>query len=197
MEPTNPFFLPVYIRIAIETRFGKPVRYPKDCIALAEDIYQACKVKISESTVKRLMGFVKGTDQPRQYTLDILANYLGFTDYDTLYSGIQFQHNSAFQALQSIESDKIPGGTLIEFQYDPNRKVIVKHAGNHTYEVLSSENSKLRSGDIFHTAQFVEGYPLILQDILRDASSQGQFIAGKSGGIHHLRILHHEPERKG
>lgn len=196
MEAPDFFELPVYVRIAIEAKFGKPIRYPKDCIALAEDMYQVCKVKVSESTIKRLMGFVKGTERPRKYTLDILANYLGFTDYQTMHSGMQYRHNSEFQCLQSIHTGELKGGTFLEFQYEPDRRVIVKYAGNQTFEVKESHNSKLQPGDIFQVMHLVEGYPLILQDVLRNASSLGNFTAGKSGGIRQLRILHHEPERE-
>jgi len=196
MESQDNFELPIYVRMAIEARFGHPIRYPKDCIALAESIYQACKVKISESTIKRMMGFVKGTEKPRQYTLDIIANYLGFTDYQALQAGLMCQHNSDFQSLNSIQTNHLQGGTLLEFQYYPDRKVILKYAGNHTFEVKESLNSKLRPGDIFRAMHLVEGYPLILQDVLRNESSLGNFTAGKSGGIRMLRILHHEPDRE-
>jgi len=196
MESPNIFELPVYVRIALESKFGKPIRYPKDCIALAEDIYRLCKVKISESTIKRLMGFVKGTENPRIYTLDILANYLGFTDYATMHSGLKYRHNSDFNSLPSIQTGQLNGGTFLEFQYAPDRRVIVKYAGNHTFEVKESHNSKLQAGDIFQAMHLVEGYPLILQDVLRNASSLGSFTAGKTGGIRQLRILHHEPDRE-
>jgi len=196
MKTTDHFNLPIYIRIAVESKFGKPIRYPKDCIALAEDMYLKNRVRISESTLKRMMGFVKGTEQPRKYTLDLLANYLGYTNYEILYSSIQHENTSSFQTLQSIESTHLPGGSVIEFRYAPDRKVILKHAGNQTYEVLSSENSKLKTGDIFQISQFIDGYPLILSDVIRDSSSLGQFVAGKSGGIYQLKILHHEPKRE-
>lgn len=196
MESQDNFELPIYVRMALEARFGQPIRYPKDCIALAESIYQSCKVKISESTVKRMMGFVKGTEKPRRYTLDIIANYLGFTDYDTMRSGLLYRQNSDFQSLNSIQTNDLKRGTLLEFQYEPDRKVILKYAGNHTFEVKESHNSKLKPGDIFQTMHLVEGYPLNLQDVLRNATSLGNFTAGKSGGIRQLRILHHEPERE-
>jgi hypothetical protein len=196
MESPEFFELPVYIRIAVESKFGKPIRYPKDCIALAEDIYMVCKVKISESTTKRLLGFIKGIEKPRKYTLDILANYLGFTDYESMHSGLLHRQNSEFQSLNSIHCHDLKGGTLLEFQYEPDRRVILKYAGNQTFEVKESHNSKLKPGDIFQTMHLVEGYPLTLQDVLRNASSLGNFTAGKSGGIRQLRILHHEPERE-
>ena len=65
------------IKQKIEERFGKAVRYPKDCEALALVISQDCNERVSASTVKRLYGFVSGVEQPRRFTLDLIAqNYI-------------------------------------------------------------------------------------------------------------------------
>jgi hypothetical protein len=62
------------IKQKIEERFGKAVRYPKDCEALASIISSVCNERVSASTLKRLYGFVKGVEQPRQFTLDLIAD---------------------------------------------------------------------------------------------------------------------------
>ena len=43
----------------IEQRFGKTVRYTTDCEALAGHISMETKQRVSASTVKRLLGFIK------------------------------------------------------------------------------------------------------------------------------------------
>ena len=64
------------IKKDIEERFGSQIAYPKDCEALAEDISEKCNKRISSSTLKRLWGFHQSVNEPRMYTMDILANYL-------------------------------------------------------------------------------------------------------------------------
>lgn len=72
------------IRKKIELRYGSPIRYSKDCEALARSIANACKQQISITTLKRLLGFAKSIESPRLYTLDTLAEYLGYSDWVSL-----------------------------------------------------------------------------------------------------------------
>ena len=85
--------IPDSIRILIENRFGKKIAYSKDCEALSFSIKKVCQEKISPTTLKRLFGFAKSIDQPRTYTLDLLANYIGFIDWSTLLAKME-QANS-------------------------------------------------------------------------------------------------------
>ena len=64
------------------------MRYPKDCEALASIISSVCNERVSASTLKRLYGFVKGVEQPRQFTLDLIAQYIDFPDWDALINKI-------------------------------------------------------------------------------------------------------------
>jgi len=47
------------IKEKIESRFGKKIRYPKDCYALANDITKVCMEQISPATLMRLFGLTK------------------------------------------------------------------------------------------------------------------------------------------
>ncbi|MBM3921357.1 MAG: hypothetical protein FJ347_09085 [Sphingomonadales bacterium] len=64
--------------------YGKEIKYPKDCDALARDITQKTGSRISSSTVKRLLGFIKTNSHPNQYTLDTISNYLGYANWGGL-----------------------------------------------------------------------------------------------------------------
>lgn len=72
------------IRSKIEARFGKPIRYSKDCEALARSIEKNGHGRISVTTLKRMLGFAKDIEKPRLYTLDVLAAYIGYTDWSSL-----------------------------------------------------------------------------------------------------------------
>jgi hypothetical protein len=79
------------IKDMLEEKFGQPVRYPKDCEALAAEISTTCKQRISASTIKRLYGFVQNIEQPRLYTLDVISNYLGYSYWENLLSSLNTQ----------------------------------------------------------------------------------------------------------
>lgn len=72
------------IRSRLEARFGKAIRYSKDCEVLAKSIEKNGLGRISVTTLKRLLGFAKDIEKPRLYTLDVLAGYLGYTDWSSL-----------------------------------------------------------------------------------------------------------------
>lgn len=98
--------IPDHIRYLIEGRFGKKIAYSKDCESLAYSIEKVCIEKISPTTLKRLFGFAKSIDQPRTYTLDLLANYIGFIDWSTLLAKAE-QANS-FSESNQARKDRLP-----------------------------------------------------------------------------------------
>lgn len=79
----------------IEAKLGLPIRYPKDCDALAESIYTNCHKNISPSTLKRLFGFVKNIKQPHLHTLDVVANYVGYAHWGELLQDMDKDKNAA------------------------------------------------------------------------------------------------------
>ena len=61
--------------------------------------------------------------------------------------------------------------------------------GDYLFEVESSLNSKLRQGDRFEAANFIQGSPLYISRILRDGEYTPSYIAGRQGGLNHLKTL--------
>src|SRR6218665_847891 len=74
------------IKQLVEKKFGRTIRYPKDCEGLAQSMRESHNLVISASTLKRLWGFYKVTEAPRLYSLDTLAKFLGFENWDELKS---------------------------------------------------------------------------------------------------------------
>ncbi|WP_421918494.1 NACHT domain-containing protein [Marinifilum sp.] len=70
------------LKLEILKKFGKDLVYTKDCRFLADTICEETGRRISTTTIRRLYGFLKSTTLPGKYTLNILADYLGFNDWD-------------------------------------------------------------------------------------------------------------------
>ncbi len=85
--------IPNAIRNKIESRFGKPIRYSKDCEALAYSINKNSSDRISATTLKRLLGFAKNIEQPRLFTLDLIATYVGDSNWSSLLANIESAEN--------------------------------------------------------------------------------------------------------
>lgn len=73
--------LPIIIKQKIENKFGRKVRYAKDCEALSYHINKLSEEKISPSTIMRLFGLKAGETKPRLHTLDLIAHYIGFESW--------------------------------------------------------------------------------------------------------------------
>ena len=70
--------IPELLKNRIEIKLGRAIKYPKDCIALAIEINKLCNEKISQTTLLRFFGLINEPCNPRQHTLDVIAQYAGF-----------------------------------------------------------------------------------------------------------------------
>ena len=89
------------------------MRYPKDCNALADHISALCKTKISGSTLKRLYGFVKGTQEPRLYTLDIISEYLGFRGWENYSLSLDKSDSAVSKELENSNPNRSGRGQTV------------------------------------------------------------------------------------
>lgn len=179
------------IKEKIEEKFGQSVRYAKDCEVLANDIYKHTNQNISGSTIKRLFGLIKGIQEPRLYTMDLVANYLGYSTYDELINefNIQTDNSSAFESIGELSVTTIEIGTCIKFGYEPFRELTIQYQGNSLFQVLSSQNSKLKKHDVIRLNQMVLHYPLFITEVFRENRMLGKYIAGKISGITFIEEL--------
>jgi len=181
--------LSIIIRQHIEKKFGRPVRYHSDCESLSFDIEKETRQKVSVNTIKRLFGIIDGSGSPRLYTLDVLALYLGFANWDVFLMSMEQTGNSGFNSLQEVLVETLPENSVVEFRYEPDRIVKVQLTKEKLFRVLECNNSKLQVNDILHITHFVLGYPLVALHVIRNGIDLGRFTAGRSGGLNFLKIV--------
>ncbi len=75
------------LREKIEEVVGQKIKSPKDFDFLSEQIFDKLHERISATTLKRLWGYVEGSTVPRQSTLDILARFIDYTDWEHFCKG--------------------------------------------------------------------------------------------------------------
>ena len=66
----------------IEEVTGQHYDSPKDFDKLSQQIFFKTEEMVSPSTLKRLWGYIDSASSPRSYTLDVLARFLGYRDYE-------------------------------------------------------------------------------------------------------------------
>jgi hypothetical protein len=66
-------------------QFGKTHLVPSDCKNLSAAIFEKTDKSISETTLKRLLGFAKRSFDFSIYTLEALAAYINYASWESFY----------------------------------------------------------------------------------------------------------------
>ena len=173
----------------IEAKFGKENIRSGDCAALAG------LIGVSETTVKRMLGLV-GAESPERLrvphrsTMDILARWLGYKDYNALLTELkEGDVASEFSSVRTIESSELAPGTSITIAYEPDRQIRMTYMGDGEFTVDKSVNSKLQAGDRLFISHLVNGQELIVKQVIRGDTPLGAFRAAKDGGLVSILML--------
>ncbi len=177
------------IKQLLENRLGKEIRYPANCEHLAFDIEKQTNQHVGVNTLKRLLGYIEGVKEPRLFTLDIIARYIGFKNWDELLDDLNLSGNSGFSTIEEIEIKNLSAGDKISFCYSPDRKVTIEYLEKNLFRVAESLNGKLQEGDIIEVNHFVLNYPLLVSNVERNGVMLGKFTAGKVSGITNLNLI--------
>lgn len=167
----------------LKDRCGHDVRTPADIAGLALDIESKTGEHIGVNTLKRLLGLIDDERSPRISTLDVVARYLGYGDWDTL-SQLDSGSNSSFDTIDGeLPIANISPGQQVHITYLPNRRVCMEYLGENHFRVVEAENSKLHEGDTLTISHIINKYPLLVTKVLRGDTDLGSFTAGKAQGI--------------
>ena len=152
---------------------------------LADAVEDKTGEHISPSTLKRLWGYVGDKHETRKGTLDILARYLGFANFECFTQDLKKapQYNSYFFSTNQIRSEELHEGDRVEIGWAPNRIILIEYLGNESFKVVSNENSKLELGDTFSVKNFMLGFPLYIPAITRGDTLTPPYLAGRNGGL--------------
>lgn len=172
-----------YVTNLLRQKSKKDFHQSADCEYLALDIESVTGEHIGVNTLKRLLSFIDDEREPRTSTLDIIARYLGFDNWEVL-SVYDDKSNSSFESSsEEIRINNLVEGQCVQISYLPDRRLVMTYQGNERFLVQISENSKLLAGDELTLTHIVQGYPLLVTEVIRDGKSLGSFTAGKAQGI--------------
>ena len=172
-----------YTNELLNQKCGREIRISGDCEYLALDIESVTGEHIGVNTLKRLLGFIDDEREPRTSTLDIIARYLGFENWQALQVYDDKSNSSFDSTADEIRVADLEIGQHIQISYLPDRRLTIVYQGQGRFQVLSSENSKLLQSDMLLITHIVRGYPLLVSEVIRDGQSLGSFTAGKAQGI--------------
>lgn len=172
-----------YIKQLLKEKSGHEIRLSRDCELLALDIESVTSEHIGVNTIKRLLGFIADERTTRTSTLDVIAHYLGFANWEDLRLADENYSNSAFDDRDEFLAGSLEIGQKVIISYPPNRTIIIENLGDNHFRVIESENSKLLKGDLLTLTHIIRHYPLLVSEVIRDDQNLGPFTAGKTQGI--------------
>ena len=178
------------LKVKIEERFGKKLRYTSDLDALAQAIVDETKEPIGVSTLKRMFGFVSQTVTPRLSTMDIIAQYCGYPNYKLMSHDLGTDIEiSDFTEVQEILSSQIEEGAMLQLTYDPGRVLVLTYIGDNYYIVNESQKSKLQKGDKLKITHLTKGFELVAGEVIREGKNLGSYTSAKQGGLTSIEII--------
>ncbi len=162
---------------------GRPIRTPNDYEWLSERILERTHERLSPTTLKRFFGYLDEAVIPRAITLDILARFVGYRDFDS-FCQRDGEAQSNIVMSERLTSDELQKGQMIRLTWNPDRTCIIRHLGIGKFEIIERENTKLEKGDIFECHLFINHEPLYINNIHRNGRIIiDTYLLGRNDGI--------------
>jgi hypothetical protein len=180
--------IPEFLRIRIEMRFGKPIRYAKDCEALASAVSKFCNEKISATTIMRLFSILKSKTKPRLFTLDLVSQYAGFDSWEAAVNNSDLNEDYHAGQIDKLAINSLHLNQIVKIKYSPNRLLKIKYLGSLDFETTMVKNSKLHVGDILTILCIQHNFPFICENVTRQGKELGKYIGGKAGKVLDISI---------
>lgn len=171
------------LKVAVERALGRSPATPADFACLAAEIASRSEGRdaVSQSTLKRLWGYVRSGHRPSTAVLSVLARFCGYTDWAHFESSAEA--DSGFLVMTPLTPDMLREGDLVEITWAPDRSATLRYAGGREFEVMASANAKLLPGDTLTTTLFCRGYPMYATAIRRGSAVIPAYVAGRRGGL--------------
>ena len=175
----------------IEQHFGQQLQSPADFQLLLQQIWEKQHAVLSLSTIKRLWGYVASNGTPRLSTLNTMAQFLGFADWNAYLVALEQRGGieSALCTGEGIQTADLQAEDRIVVAWQPNRQCTFRYLGENQFVVEDSTNAKLQQGTTFSAARFMIGQPMYLDNILLADGTRTSYVAGKRHGLTSVNLI--------
>jgi len=170
----------------IEYALKRKMQTPKDFDFLRERIFARQNVLVSSTTLKRLWGYLHEDVEPREGTLSVLAQFLGYedwTDYKQKALDTDRTPSSSPVMSRKLNAESLRRGERLVLTWQPERVCEVEYLGDRTFRVVRSEKTRLKAGDTFECSMIIEGEPLYLNNLCQDGVKGMAYVCGKRNGV--------------
>ena len=177
--------------VDVEEKFGMKPHSPADFNELILAIQKETNKSIGLSTLERLWGYVNNVDRPQISSLNKLAHYLGYKDWDEYLQVIRERESSnANHILEgAIRAGDLGIGRLVGVRIGFINYVF-RYLGKMKFEVVEAKHSSLLvPGATFITTFFMEGRPLYLDNLKIEGKEPIVYAAGGGAGLRKVWLV--------
>lgn len=170
----------------VERILGHKVKEAHDFEQLSHLLLSHTRERLSPTTLKRFWGYLKNEEvQTRPHTLDVLARFVGYKDYEGFCSHADSldEVQSGIKTEERITSEGLRRGQRLIITWRPDRRIVVKHLGNSQFEIVEAENTKLSVGDTFRCHLMIQHEPLYLDEVMHQGMPPMAYVAGQKDGV--------------
>lgn len=169
----------------VEQKVGRIMNSPKDFEYLQKQL--PANNQLSMSTLKRLWKYVPSKHIPRECTLSILSQFVGYQDWEDFLSQHADQSDSDFLG-DTVKVADLTTGSEIYLEWNPDRSCRLQKTADGRMVVVEAENCKLQNGDKFCVAWLSIGQPLYATHLVRNGESMPDYVAGRHDGLTKIAI---------
>lgn len=171
-----------YIQKQIYDKMGLTLNLPSQFEQLSESIFKVTGKTLGVNTLKRLFGKLPDV-HTSETTLNIVAEYLGFSDWESLKKISEEGNSKIVQTNMTVYPKDMSEGKSFTLTYAPHRELQLMVKEDKRCLVTSSKGGKLHKGDILDIAEITVGYPFNVQRVERNGASIGAYKGGLEGGV--------------
>lgn len=172
---------------SIELSIGRKIKTPRDFSFLRECIFARLRVYLSESTLKRVWGYLPVINT-RSSTLNILASFVGYASFEDFINHADPDGSNEIPSSYmlgrhlSVDED-LETGSRVLLIWQPARECVIELIGPRRFKVIRSVNTRLKPDDTFSLAFIIEGEPLYLDNLIQGDSLPTNYSCGRIPGV--------------
>lgn len=176
----------------IKEKAGISMNKSADFDILAQSIKDKTNENLGVNTLKRLFGYKTEKVVPRLSTMDIIAQYLDCSDFESLIKELGEDADiSIFTPVDCIEVLDLGKGTQVRIAYDPNRVFFLTYLGDFKFIVNEVEGSRnILKGDVLTITQLAVGHRFLVAHVERDGYDLGGYESAKYKGLKSVEIVY-------
>lgn len=176
----------------LKEKVGLDMTRSADFDVLSQAIKDDTNENLGINTLKRLFGFKTDKVVPRLSTMDIIAQYLGSDDYESLLKELGEDADiSLFTPIDCIDVQDLEKGTQVRVSYAPNRVFFLTYIGDFRFIVNEVEGSRnIHKGDLLTITQLAVGHRFVVAHVVRDGVDLGAYESAKYKGLKSVEIIY-------